>query len=218
MGYHKENLKEQLVEIAWDICNAESWQNVNMRKVAKKAKVSTTAFYRHFKKKDDLKAELMRRGYELINEGRKEVDTFAGYGAHYIRFGLDYPFIYDLMFGNTDLDMSLYPDLEEQSNAAFDGVLEALKDFMPDSAEKDTRIKAINIWASVHGLVGLLRNGDSHVYEHRLNFYRCFLTGLLIYGSYPMHQHSLVSHKKYQRYGRLVLTHQSTHLVASLTE
>ena len=39
MGYHKENLKEQLVEIAWDICNAESWQNVNMRKVAKKAKV-----------------------------------------------------------------------------------------------------------------------------------------------------------------------------------
>ncbi len=165
MGYHKENLKEQLVEIAWDICNAESWQNVNMRKVAKKAKVSTTAFYRHFKKKDDLKAELMRRGYELINEGRKDVDTFAGYGAHYIRFGLDYPFIYDLMFGNTDLDMSLYPDLEEQSNAAFDGVLEALKDFMPDSAEKDTRIKAINIWASVHGLVGLLRNGDSHVYE-----------------------------------------------------
>ena len=132
---------------------------------AKKAKVSTTAFYRHFKKKDDLKAELMRRGYELINEGRKDVDTFAGYGAHYIRFGLDYPFIYDLMFGNTDLDMSLYPDLEEQSNAAFDGVLEALKDFMPDSAEKDTRIKAINIWASVHGLVGLLRNGDSHVYK-----------------------------------------------------
>ena len=163
MGYHKENLKEQLVEIAWDICNAESWQNVNMRKVAKKAKVSTTAFYRHFKKKDDLKAELMRKGYELINEGRKDLDTFAGYGAHYIRFGLDYPFIYDLMFGNTDLDMSLYPDLEEQSNAAFDGVLEALKDFMPDSAEKDTRIKAINIWASVHGLVGLLRNGDSHV-------------------------------------------------------
>ena len=163
MGYHKENLKEQLIEIAWDICNAESWQNVNMRKVAKKAKVSTTAFYRHFNKKDDLKAELILRGYELINEGRKDVDTFAGWGAHYISFGLDYPFIYDLMFGNIDLDMSLYPDIEEQSNAVFDGVLEAIKDFMPDSAEKDTRIKAINIWASVHGLVGLLRNGDSHV-------------------------------------------------------
>lgn len=161
MGYHKKNLKEKLVEIAWDICNAESWQNVNMRKVAKKAEVSTTAFYRHFKKKDDLKAELMRRGFELIHEGKKEGDTFASYGAHYIRFGLDYPFIYDLMFGNTDFNKSLYPDLKEQSNAAFDGILEALKDFMPDSTEKDRAIKAINIWASVHGLVGLLRNGDS---------------------------------------------------------
>jgi hypothetical protein len=33
---------------------------------------------------------------------------------------------------------------------------------MPDAAEKEIGIKAINIWASVHGLVGLLRNGDSH--------------------------------------------------------
>ena len=65
------------------------------------------------------------------------------------------------MFGNTDFNKSLYPDLKEQSNAAFDGILEALKDFMPDSTEKDRAIKAINIWASVHGLVGLLRNGDS---------------------------------------------------------
>ena len=33
---------------------------------------------------------------------------------------------------------------------------------MPDAAEKHIRIKAVNIWASVHGLVGLLRNGYSH--------------------------------------------------------
>ena len=53
MSYHKKNLKEQLVEIAWEICKAESWKKVNMRKVAQKAGVSTTAFYRHFKNKDD---------------------------------------------------------------------------------------------------------------------------------------------------------------------
>ena len=137
MSYHKENLKAQLIETAWEICESESWQKVNMRKVAQKAGVSTTAFYRHFKNKNDLKAELMRRGYELIDEYRKNTDTFASYGAHYIRFGLEYPFIYDLMFGNIDLDMPLYPDLEEQSNAAFDGVLEALKTFMPDVIEKE---------------------------------------------------------------------------------
>ena len=157
MSYHKENLKEQLVEIAWDICKTESWQQVNMRKVAQKAEVSTTAFYRHFKKKDDLKAELMRRGYEIIDEGRKDADTFASWGAHYIRFGLDYPHIYDLMFGNIDLDMSLYPDLEALSDASFSGIVEGLKSFMPDESENDVMIKAYNVWASVHGIVGILR-------------------------------------------------------------
>ncbi len=47
MSYHKKNLKEKLVEVAWNICVAESWEKVNMREVAKKARVSNTAFYRH---------------------------------------------------------------------------------------------------------------------------------------------------------------------------
>ena len=76
MSYHKENLKAQLVEIAWAICNAESWQKVNMRKVAQKAGVSRTAFYRHFKNKDDLKAELMQRGFETLAKGSEDIENF----------------------------------------------------------------------------------------------------------------------------------------------
>jgi len=162
MSYHKENLKEQIVEIAWDICKTESWQKVNMRLVAEKAGVSTTAFYRHFKNKTDLKAELMQRGFQILYEGMKDVtNNFSSYGAHYIRFGLDYPHIYDLMFGNTDLDMSLYPDLEAQANASFNGIVEGLKSFMPDESENDVMINAYNVWASVHGIVGILRRKDS---------------------------------------------------------
>ena len=158
MSYHKENLKEQFAEIAWDICKTESWQKVNMRRVAQKAGVSNNAFYRHFKDKNDLKAELMRRGFEILYEGMKDVtNNFSSYGAHYIRFGFDYPHIYDLMFGNTDLDMSLYPDLEALSDASFSGIVEGLKSFMPDESENDVMIKAYNVWASVHGIVGILR-------------------------------------------------------------
>ena len=156
MSYHKKNLKEKIVKIAWDTCKTESWQTINMRMIAKKAGVSTTAFYRHFENKNDLKAELMRMGFEIIEQGRKNSDTFAGWGANYVRFGLDYPHIYDLMFGNIDLDLSLYPDLETESHEAFDGILEGLKPFMPDAAEKEIGIKAINIWASVHGLLSLI--------------------------------------------------------------
>ena len=131
-----------------------------MRQVAERAGVSPTAFYRHFKEKSELKAALMRRGFELLEEGRKNASSFASYGAHYIRFGLNYPHIYDLMFGNIDIDMHLYPDLKEQHNASFDGLLEGLRPFMPDASEQDIKIKGVNIWASVHGLVGILRRDD----------------------------------------------------------
>jgi AcrR family transcriptional regulator len=158
MSYHKENLKERLAETAWDICLEESWQKVNMRSIAEKAGVSTTAIYRHFESKTDLKAELIRRGFQILYEGMGDLTkNFSSYGAHYIRFGLDYPHIYDLMFGNTDLDMSLYPELEALSDASFSGIFEGLKAFMPDEADHDVMTKAYNVWASVHGIVGILR-------------------------------------------------------------
>ena len=158
MSYHRKNLKEKLIEIAWEICVSDSWQNVNMRLVADRAGVSATAFYRHFKCKTDLKAELMQRGFQIIQEGMKDVtNNFSSYGAYYIRFGLDYPHIYDLMFGNTDIDMSLYPNLEALFDSSFMGIIEGLNSFMSNKSEKEVMIKAYEIWASVHGIVGILR-------------------------------------------------------------
>ena len=97
----------------------------------------------------------------LKNKNGEELNasSFTSYDAHYISFELDYPHIYDLMFGNIDIDMHLYPDLHEQLNASFDGLVEGLRPFMPDASEQDIKIKAVNIWASVHGLVGILRQG-----------------------------------------------------------
>ena len=161
MSYHKKNLKEKLAQIAWEICKADSWQKVNMRLVAKKAGVSTSASYRHYNNKNDLKAEVMRRGFQCLYEGIKDFQVskanFVSYGAHYIRFGLEYPHIYDLMFGNTDIDMALYPDLEALSNASFDGLVQGVKATMPNKPQKEILIKAYNIWASVNGIVGILR-------------------------------------------------------------
>jgi AcrR family transcriptional regulator len=150
MSYHKESLKEQLVEITWKICTVESWKKVNLRRVAQKAGVSNTAFYRHFKSKNDLKVEIMRKGFHLINKSIKDLNiegNFASYGANFIRFGVNYPHIYDLMFGDNDLEMSLYPDLEVLSNASF-------------KSNEEIIIKAYNVWASCHGLIGILRRSD----------------------------------------------------------
>lgn len=85
-------MKEELVEVSWEICKKESWQKVNMRLVPQKAGVSTTAFYGHLKNKDALKAELIQKGFKILLDGVEDVENkFPSYGVHYIRFGLDYP-------------------------------------------------------------------------------------------------------------------------------
>ena len=159
MGYHKTNLKERLTQIAWDICNEQSWQQVNMRSIAKIAGVSSTAIYRHFTSKNDLKAALMIRGYQLLSHGTSfnTSSDFADYGAQYVRFGLRYPYIYDLMFADTDIDINQHPALQTISNEAWDEVVNGIKRNLPNLPEKEVLIVAYNTWARVHGLVGILR-------------------------------------------------------------
>jgi len=54
--------------------------------------------------------------------------------------------IRDLIFGNTDIDMNLYPDLEALSNASFDGLVEGVKSFMPNKTQKEILIKAHGVF------------------------------------------------------------------------
>ena len=159
MSYHKTNLKERLTQIAWDICNEQSWKHVNMRAIGNIAGVSSTAIYRHFTSKNDLKAALMVRGYQLLSQGvsLKTSNDFADYGAQYVRFGLRYPYIYDLMFADTDIDVSQHPTLQTISNEAWDEVVDGIKRNLSDLPETEILMIAYNTWARVHGLVGILR-------------------------------------------------------------
>ena len=74
----------------------------------------------------------MRGSFEILAKSSKEIEKFFSYGAHYIRFVLDYTHVDGLMFGNVVLNVSICPDLKALSTAAFDGLVRRLKLFMPD--------------------------------------------------------------------------------------
>ena len=102
----------------------------------------------------------MLRGFQLLSKGIEDPnieDKFSAYGAHTIKFGLEHPYIYDLMFENNNINISHYPELEAISDFSFSGIVKGVQIFIPDASEKELMIKAINIWASIHGLIGILR-------------------------------------------------------------
>ena len=166
MKYHHGNLKEELILSACIICEADGHDRMSLRSIAKEAKVSQTAPYRHFKTKESLLAEVSTRGFTELKEilqnanAKKTLSTrdrFLEMGQTYIEFGLSKRNTYDLMHSPV-IDKTQFPELLNIAVGTFEELVCVLAELNPDISAKDLDIKCIHHWALVHGLVGLLRN------------------------------------------------------------
>ena len=166
MKYHHGNLKEELISSACIICEADGHDRMSLRSIAKEAKVSQTAPYRHFKTKESLLAEVSTRGFTELKEilqnanAKKTLSTrdrFLEMGQTYIEFGLSKRNTYDLMHSPV-IDKTQFPELLNSAVGAFEELVCVLAELNPGISAKDLDIKCIHYWALVHGLVGLLRN------------------------------------------------------------
>ena len=166
MKYHHGNLKEELISSACIVCEADGHDRMSLRSIAKEAKVSQTAPYRHFKTKESLLAEVSARGFMELKEilqnanAKKTLSTrdrFLEMGQTYIEFGLSKRNTYDLMHSPV-IDKTQFPELLNSAVGAFEELVCVLAELNPGISAKDLDIKCIHYWALVHGLVGLLRN------------------------------------------------------------
>ena len=166
MKYHHGNLKEELISSACIVCESDGYDRMSLRSIAKEAKVSQTAPYRHFKTKESLLAEVSNRGYIELKEilhnanAKKTLSTkdrFLEMGQAYIEFGLLKRNTYDLMH-STAIDKAQFPELLNNAVGTFEELISVLAELNPGISEKDLDITCIHHWALVHGLVGLLRN------------------------------------------------------------
>ena len=166
MKYHHGNLKEELISSACIVCESDGYDRMSLRSIAKEAKVSQTAPYRHFKTKESLLAEVSTRGFTELKEilqnanAKKTLSTrdrFLEMGQTYIEFGLSKRNTYDLMHSPV-IDKTQFPELLNSAVGAFEELVCVLAELNPGISAKDLDIKCIHYWALVHGLVGLLRN------------------------------------------------------------
>ena len=167
MKYHHGNLKEELISSACIVCEADGHDRMSLRSIAKEAKVSQTAPYRHFKTKESLLAEVSTRGFKELTEilynastAKKTLSTkdkFLEMGQAYIEFGLSKRNTYDLMHSPV-IDKIQFPELLNSAVGTFEELVCVLAELNPGISAKDLDIKCIHYWALVHGLVGLLRN------------------------------------------------------------
>lgn len=139
MKYHHGNLKEELISSACIVCEADGHDRMSLRSIAKEAKVSQTAPYRHFKTKESLLAEVSTRGFTELKEilqnanAKKTLSTrdrFLEMGQAYIEFGLSKRNTYDLMHSPV-IDKTQFPELLNIAVGTFEELVCVLAELNP---------------------------------------------------------------------------------------
>ena len=174
MPYHHGDLRRALIDAALSMLTEEGAWNFTLREVARRAGVSHAAPYNHFPDKTALLAEVAALGFQTL---RQQMDTAArkhprsarqallGIATAYVRFGVEHPAHYRLMFGPELAEKEKHPALQEAGDATFGVLTGALERGQQAGQvrEAPVREQALAAWSLVHGLTTLL-------IDQRLNF------------------------------------------------
>ena len=155
--YHHGDLQAALLRAAGNLLEKEGIGALRLREIARRAGVSHNAPYRHFPERQALLAALAAEGFKRFRQQLDDAETQGGLharGEAYVRFALEHPERFRLMFGS-GLPFSQHPDLLEQATQAFGGLANAIA----AHAGREAPLAAIAAWALVHGLSQLLLDG-----------------------------------------------------------
>lgn len=159
-------LRRAILDETRHLLLSEGYENLSMRKIARAVGCSATSIYLHFDNKDTLVHALIDEGMELLNRQLAEISTnqtpverLRALAHSYVRFGLENPEYYHVMFQLHPERMERYPaenyrrarrNLEIHAEALADGIKTgAFNDTIPETG-------AHILWSALHGLVSLL--------------------------------------------------------------
>src|SRR5215210_8668372 len=170
-GYHHGNLKEALLRAALDLIAKKGPAGFTFAEAARWAGVSPAAPYRHFRDRDELLADVARRGFEQFADALERAwdggkpEPFAAFerlGKAYLEFARTEPAYYSAMF-EAGVPHDISPELSAAGDRAF-GVLrtasETLIARMPAGRRPPALMVALHIWSLSHGIASLFGRGD----------------------------------------------------------
>ncbi|MGP4669603.1 TetR/AcrR family transcriptional regulator [Agrobacterium pusense] len=168
--YHHGELKAALIAAASDIIREHGIEGFSLREAARRADVSPGAPAHHFKTAKGLLTEVALAGYrELgkylsdVNQSGHAPSDIALVSLAYVRFALDHPGLFRLMFRNDLVDRA-DPRYETTTLASLEPFTKAANAYRKlegmDLIEEKAALLAV--WAAVHGMAHLVLEEKVH--------------------------------------------------------
>ena len=166
-SYHHGDLRVSLVEEAAAMISEAGAASVTMRAIGGRLGVSRAAPYRHFPDKTALLVAVAVEGFRRLNQrlqasGRgvpgSSVERLRHMGEQYVRFALENPAHYRLMYGREALARQDHPELREAAGALLEHLIGVIRVHQQrgEIDREDARAQAYVAWSAVHGLASLL--------------------------------------------------------------
>ena len=163
--YHHGDLRAALVQAGLTLLATREADDLSLREVARAVNVSATAVYRHFPDKRALMEALAAEGLERLSAAQHAASDAAGGGAAgfdatgraYVRFALENPALFRLIFANPAEGKRRLTDTDDPP--------EAMKFLRANAAAiapagTDPNVLALGAWSIAHGLAMLILDGQ----------------------------------------------------------
>ena len=169
-------VKGKILEAALQIITDDGFRNLSMRKIAKYLGITATTIYNYYTNVDDLYFHIRMHGFELLY--RRFYELYVSYSVPaerlyamikgYVKFSLEYPDFYDVMYVNRKVPKYLEVIGTEIEQVASEEKEMALKPFLlvmdtlksmsecdPAFSDEAILYKATQLWCDLNGILSL---------------------------------------------------------------
>jgi AcrR family transcriptional regulator len=170
-GAAQNPTRDRLIQTALDLLSQEGLEGLSLRHIARRAGLSHSAPLRHFESLADLRSEVAAHGFRLLSEAveKSAAQLAPGIGPlarlragsrAYVECAVANPSLFALMFRPELLDAD-NPSYRSEGGAAFERVVDRVRAAQDTGwhPQRDTRVLAGAVWASLHGLATLWAQG-----------------------------------------------------------
>ncbi len=167
-NYHHGDLRAALIEAGLRLLADRTADDVSLRETAREVGVSATAVYRHFPDKGALMSALAKEGLARLAADQRKAAEMAGgqaagfiaTGHAYVRFALDNPALFRLIFSSPAPADLLQREAEDSSDAMTFLKTNAEAQLGPGTDKQAVQVGALQAWSQAHGLAMLMLDGQ----------------------------------------------------------
>ncbi|MFF3490328.1 TetR/AcrR family transcriptional regulator [Streptomyces sp. NPDC002795] len=154
-SYHHGDLRRAILTAALDVIATEGPGALSLRDLARRAGVSHAAPAHHFKDRTGLLTAIAAEGYALLADALAEPADLRERGVRYLRFGIEHPAHFQVMF-QPDLLRADDDALLAARARAGDELRSGVAEVPASGRGEDARLAGIAAWSLAHGFTTLL--------------------------------------------------------------